>query len=1410
MLSAEDISRKAVEVRKQGGNFEALQAVVEDWSRRLFWQQDSDAQAAFLEKALVTDPALQVELADALEWDQPKSDSPALTLLALDAARDKKNPQPGPEVFKEEKDWNWEQWRKEPDLRRLQALFDNNSKVRNAFSRAVNAYPGRRHLREIATLAVNEMRKSDAKTPAVLQRHLLNWESFRAGLQDSQFLIALAQEYEFRESVARAINFQSSEAKELAASAVDMWRAVPINCLRSATRKELLSQLDDLLRRREDEVCERSSEAELDEAGQAALEEVKESLEALKQVREVFQPSSEEEPNDAEWDALEETLADLFSRNLMLACDLWKAMNWPRSFALVLREELRQIEARRQHSSFAGGNPGKHLAFKALDVSDLAAHKKLFAVAFSGGGIRSATFNLGVLQKLSEFGLLGKADYLSTVSGGGYIGTWLAGWIKKNGALPFQTFLPQQENLLSPKIPDPRAETQRPVRFLREFSNYLTPQLSSLSFDIWTMAAIYTRNVILNQAILVSILGTILLVPRLLVFPMKYSMPDLWMLWIAGVTLVVAVFCMSLNMRHAVSATLGPPGRFAQWLLPLVPDWVYDAGSIQVLVVGNMLLAVYCGSLWMWRNLALLEPMSRPVLISILVAAAGLSLLLSGLGGFVHQFRIRQAGARWWPLVLLMITLLVSGATLGLLRLYILVLAALQGLCGNVWHAVVWGPIMLLAVLIIPGTLQVGLMGVDFPDPGREWLSRFRAVCSVNAVYWIGLTGVGIYGPLLVLSVAHAAKVWISGGLTLGWVITTIGGIFAGNSKKTGTDKEGNPAFSSMQVLAKVGPPVFVLGLILLIATAEQLLLAHGRNGRSSYDLATLIKCHWTLLEPWHMWDVGGWWLDKTGWLFLALAIAGGILAWRVDINEFSMHHFYKNRLVRCYLGASNKNRRPNPFTGFDGRDDLHMSRLKTIVEPPDSHDSHSKIVVEPLETPYLGPYPILNATLNLSVGKQLAWQERKGASFIFTPCFCGFDVEGWSNTTGAKAGRVEPSKAKCSFLDALKPYGYRETETYTQRRGPLLGTAMSISGAAANPNQGYNTSPAVSFLMTMFDVRLGWWLGNPRRDATSKLASPRFGLAALLSELLGMTDDETRFVNLSDGGHFDNMGLYELVRRRCGFILLCDAEQDGDYKFEGLGSAIRKCRVDFGALIEIDTTHIKPQGDPGLSESHCAVGKIHYLDGSEGTLVYIKASLTGDEPEDVVQYHAAKPHFPHETTADQWFGESQFESYRALGYHALDHSLGPATAWVEWDSQRPDVPKLFEALAKYWYPINPNLKDTASKHTLTLSDLLDRIRRNSNLHALGAELFPGGSVVSAGGARVATEEFYFSMCIIQLMEDIYFDLQLDQKVRFHDPRIGGWKFLFETWKSVPAVAAAWAAERDTFRKDFQLFWRSL
>ena len=151
-------------------------------------------------------------------------------------------------------------------------------------------------------------------------------------------------------------------------------------------------------------------------------------------------------------------------------------------------------------------------------------------------------------------------------------------------------------------------------------------------------------------------------------------------------------------------------------------------------------------------------------------------------------------------------------------------------------------------------------------------------------------------------------------------------------------------------------------------------------------------------------------------------------------------------------------------------------------------------------------------------------------------------------------------------------------TNAYGGTRGdPTLGQAISVSGAAASPNMGYHTSPVMAFLLTLFNVRLGWWFPNPGRRR-HRHPSPRFSLRYLVAELFGGANDKSKFVMVSDGGHFENLAAYELVRRRCRVIIISDGECDPTLAFEGLGTLIRMCEVDFGYQITIDVNAIRPR----------------------------------------------------------------------------------------------------------------------------------------------------------------------------------------------------------------------------------------
>jgi hypothetical protein len=174
--------------------------------------------------------------------------------------------------------------------------------------------------------------------------------------------------------------------------------------------------------------------------------------------------------------------------------------------------------------------------------------------------------------------------------------------------------------------------------------------------------------------------------------------------------------------------------------------------------------------------------------------------------------------------------------------------------------------------------------------------------------------------------------------------------------------------------------------------------------------------------------------------------------------------------------------------------------------------------------------------------------------------------------------------------------------------------------------------------------------------------------LRPLIRELLGMTSADSAYVYLSDGGHFEDLGLYEMVRRRCRWIVLCDGDQDRARGFEDLGNAVRKIWIDLGVRITFpDAPLLQAEADAKpVDIPYFALGTIHYVNEPNpqpGKLLYIKPGVRGDEEAaDVIAYKRANPDFPAQSTADQWFDEAQLEAYRRLGYliiSRITHAVG-------------------------------------------------------------------------------------------------------------------------------------------------------
>ena len=940
----------------------------------------------------------------------------------------------------------------------------------------------------------------------------------------------------------------------------------------------------------------------------------------------------------------------------------------------------------------------------------------LVGLALSGGGVRSATFGLGVLQAMARHGLLRRLDYLSTVSGGGFIGGWLSKCIHEQGGN-----VGAVEAMLAPSAGMPEAPA---LRFLRQYSNYLSPHGGMFSADTWTLIGTYVRNTGLNLTMLVAWLCALLMLPRAAVWAVHriVSPGGQWaayadVAWIIGALLFLcAVFGIALSISTKPSSSRGlrrfplSQGAVLWWInLPLLlagflgsvglwrhggaPIWEmgvlpaqFQGRAYWLLAPGVVYFAVWaCG--WYLAHdrtsayrragytacaasvvtvVAILSaaactfapkflaqfmgPATSGYLVTGLLVLAALLFLLAIALGVAAWFQPNRPSAdvtrnelvEGLAHLLCAIGALTLGTVLLLLGLAVLPEPAKHPVLNNAIALSTFGMPLMMALFASTMTLMIGLIGRMYSDASREWWSRQGAWAWIFALAWITMFGIAFFlGPLL-----HWA--WLTynpwGHVTtlLGWLAVTWFGLKAGSGSATGM----RSADWRLDLAARLAPYMFTAGVFALLGTLVQLAVAPPTiDCGGPVTLVCVYGAHASATLATSGTRLGG--------VFGGLLFAALLLGWRVDINKFSLYMLYRNRLVRAYFGASSRARNPHPFTGFDPGDDPLLQDMKEQR-----------------------PCHIINTSLNLVGGEELAWRTRKTASFTFTPRHCGFELPEQAASSDVKRG--------C----------YRPTELYGSRAGPgadddagvRLGMAVAVSGAAASPNMGAHSSPPLNFLMTMFNVRLGRWCPNPRKAAWQQ-SSPPVGLFSLLAELFGLTNADASYVYLSDGGHFDNLGIYELVRRRCRLIVAVDVASDGALSFEDLGNAIRKCATDLHVRIDLDVSKLAQRGGEGLCGASCAVGTVRYsqLDpgGADGTLLYLKPAIVGRENADLLNYRKVHPAYPHESTADQWFDETQFESYRALGQYIGECALGGAAEAARQEDGGIDVEVLCAELAR-------------------------------------------------------------------------------------------------------------------------------
>jgi hypothetical protein len=336
-------------------------------------------------------------------------------------------------------------------------------------------------------------------------------------------------------------------------------------------------------------------------------------------------------------------------------------------------------------------------------------------------------------------------------------------------------------------------------------------------------------------------------------------------------------------------------------------------------------------------------------------------------------------------------------------------------------------------------------------------------------------------------------------------------------------------------------------------------------------------------------------------WLGLSL-----LFALTCDINAISMHSYYRSRLAEAFLPE---------VQGGEAHDRTRHPMLFRLTD---------------IRAGAGGPFHIINTTLNTTSSTNAKLRARNGENMILSPLYCG------SAATG-----------------------YRRTSDYL--RGELtLSTAFSVSGAAVDPDTYATKSRPVSFLMALLNVRLGVWVRNPRQEPRRWRFPAWYQL--MLREMLGvgLSEQDSR-IHLADGGHFENLGLYELLRRRCRYIIVSDAGADPECTLADLGQAVQRARADLGAEVAICADPLfHGNGDDIRKRAHL-VGQVTYADGSQGEILYLKALLRENLGADIYGYWRTNPEFPNQPTSNQFYGELQFDSYRELGRQLMAGIAGDA-----------------------------------------------------------------------------------------------------------------------------------------------------
>jgi hypothetical protein len=966
-----------------------------------------------------------------------------------------------------------------------------------------------------------------------------------------------------------------------------------------------------------------------------------------------------------------------------------------------------------------------------LSIENQSCVNSTVGVALSGGGIRSATFCLGVFQGLASYGLVRKIDFLSTVSGGGYFGgflgrlytrTWACGRGARQPYAAITSFLrfvtatarsflvSARDRFMKQDSPDdPPPQPRMPddgKSQPKDDDDCKSPEEPPINCPGLEKLGVGAERV-----------------EKILVCPK--SSPMDWLRengrYLSPRGFGDTLFNITVVLRNLGSLAV------VMGLLPLLLFSLFDLER-------SLLCSWPC---WLqWEQKFVPAPGSRNLWWSPWLVLPELTFVW-GAVPLTWAYWLTQSNLFGKKNDEPKIPLCLATLLLGVAARY----AALHGIINNLAGWIVAISASLTLVIWLGVQIATRRRGLP-PDASIQWarnmLSRGLKTALLATGWLLVFVVLDSVGQTVYAVAAVLKWQWVSAGKIVAGLSGAATLLLAARKLALSLDKlpKTKPFPVSLNIIALVVALAISLVLALMVAVMtdgiawnwstprmcfKTALHSPGYNlvvPANRYGVALSPEKYVTVIENDTPQDGNPTSMATPKLEYVAVICLG--LAWvigttRPFLNLSSLQQTYRSRIVRAFLGASN----PNRWSGI-GR------YLTEVIGCDDTRLRNYK----PHKTG--GPLHIVNVTLNETVsGKtNIEFRDRKGLSMAVGPA--AITVGSKFHATWVKAGDpTQPQQIKAVDFNPAVFHALAGDRDHRQHKveDMTIGQWLAISGAAFATGLGFGTSLGKSMVLALANVRLGYWWDSyikqrklnqtdPQKPEPSGMdivdkypwLNHRFPVQTnLVNEFLGRFHGPNRQLwYLSDGGHFENTGAYELLRRRVPFIIVCDAGCDSNYQFEDLASLVRMARTDFGAEVDFFDSKdpppldVKPiqlnlasclqpviggleqfaippapakDGNPPLNrtKSHALLARVTFPADQPGQpgdiswLMILKPSLTGDEPLDILQYQAANPNFPQESTIEQYFNEAQWESYRKLGEHIALEVFKPCFDPAAW-----------------------------------------------------------------------------------------------------------------------------------------------